>query len=355
VLIRKRFEIGPSMLNLTDISEITSDMILKFRTRIVLNPDWTVSTTTLSDGYEWVSTPSVKIGLVSIPLPMVSDMILNSNQKDINSGIDHALMEYFDLLSAMKQVWKEIQVPIRITGEYPIWAKITPYEIRAVPITALSGVIRFTAGIKARSELFYGNEPEYQVSDSLPFLKITSLLENDFNLNLVLDIPFRHINDLTQQQLAGFRMTEGKYTVTVKDVFLYGNGDNLVVALNVDGSIRGTIYLTGKPLYDPEKRSITVAGLDFDIRTKNVLLKSASWIFHHGLIKAIASKLEFPVGDQLQLIRKSVQSYLDQDTKLDYFRISGNLDKLDIQGILITKSSVKAVFNLSGKISVSLN
>ena len=152
VFIKKRFEIGPAFLNLTDTREISSDMILKFRTRIVLNPDWTVSTTTLSDGYEWLSTPTVKIGSVNVPLPMVSDIILDANQKDINDGIDQALQEYFDFRQKIKEVWKEIQVPIRITDIYPIWAKITPFEMRAIPVSSSSGMIRFTAGIKARKK-----------------------------------------------------------------------------------------------------------------------------------------------------------------------------------------------------------
>ncbi len=355
VVIKKRIEIGPSLLNISDISEVSADLILKFRTRIALNPDWTVSTTTFSDGYQWLSAPTIKVGAMNIPVPMVSDIILEANQKDINHGIDKALQEYFDLRQTMKDIWKQIQAPIRITDIYPIWASIAPFELRATPVTSSFGTILFSAGIKARSELFYGIEPDFRIDDTLPNLKITSRLDNDFNLNLILDVPFSHINDIAQDQLSNRRFTEGKYTLVIKDVFLYGNGENLIVALNVEGSIRGTLYLSGKPYYDAAERVLSVADLDFDVRTKNVLLQSASWIFHQGFIKSVSPQLVFPIGDQLQVIRNSVQSFLDEKTKMGYFRISGNLDKLEIQNILITRSSVKAVFNLSGALKITMD
>ena len=355
VAIKKRIVIGPSFLNMTDTREIQSDLVLKFRTRLALEPDWTVSFTTFSDGYEWLSTPTVKIGSLDIPLPGISDMLLSSNQQDINKGIDKALREYFDLRPVMQKIWHDLQIPERISEDYPVWARITPMELRAIPLTSAQGILSFTAGVRARAELFYGDEPPYRLIDSLPDLKITSRLDNDFNLNLALEVPFTHLNSLARQELIDYRMTEGKYTVVVKDVDLYGNGENLVVALKVEGSIRGTIYLAGKPEYDPGTKSLVVAGLDFDIRTKNVLMKSASWIFHHGLVKTLSSKMVFPVGQQLEQIRQSVQSYLSPGTKMDYFTLTGTLDKVEIRDIMIAKSSVKAVFNISGKLQVNLN
>jgi hypothetical protein len=99
---------------------------------------------------------------------------------------------------------------------------------------------------------------------------------------------------------------------------------------------------------------VKIKDLDFDIRTKNVLYKSASWIFHQGLVQAIEKKLDFPIGKQLEQVRTGIQSYLKQNRKIDIFTIDGTIRKLTLDNIIITKNSVKAGFILEGNLNVRL-
>jgi len=356
VWIKKKFVIGAFGIGVSDTREVTGNVILKFRTRIAIQKDWTISALTFSDGYEWVTTPVLQLaGGISVPLPFISDLLLEANQKDINTQIDKAFQSSFDLKSYFIPVWNTIQVPIKLSDEYPLWAKITPLEISMVPLQGSSNMINYTIGIKAYTELFYGDKPAYQVNENLPDLKITSRLDNDFNISLGLDVPFIHINEIANKQMVGFQYRQGKYLVEVKDIFLFGSGDKLVVALNIDGTIKGTIYLSGKPYYDRETASLKVKELDFDIRTKNVLIRSASWIFHQNLLQTLEQQLSFPIGDQLQSARNQLQTYLDGNKKVQYFGISGTIDKPEIGDILITRQSVKAMIIFKGKIKIELN
>jgi hypothetical protein len=356
VWIKKKFVIGAFGIGVSDTREVTGNIILKFRTRIAIQKDWTISTLTLSDGYEWVTTPVLQlVGGISIPLPLISDLILEANQKDINAKIDKAFQSSLDLRSSFLPIWKNIQVPIKLSDEYPLWAKITPLEISTVPIQGSSAMITHTIGMKAYTELFYGDEPAYQVNETLPDLKITSRLDNDFNISLGLDVPFQHINQIASQQLQGYQYRQGKYLVEVKDIFLFGSGDKIVVALNLGGTLKGTIYLSGKPYYDRETSSLRVRDLDFDLRTRNVLARSASWLFHQNLLQTLEQKLSFVIGDQLQSARNQLQSYLDGNKKIQYFGISGTIDKPEIGDILITRESVKAMIIFTGKVKISLD
>ena len=353
VWMRKKFIIGAFGLGVSDIREVTGDILLKFRTRITLNKDWSISASTVSNGYEWLTTPVVKIGGVSLPLPVISDLLMDANQKDINTQIDKALRTALDLKSNVLQVWEAIQVPIKISDEYPLWAKITPLEIRTVPLIGASGKINHTISIKAITEIVYGDEPEYQVNENLPELKITSRLDNDFTISLPVDVSYQLLMEIARQQLVGFQYRQGRYVVNIKDLFLFGAGDKLVVAASIDGSLKGTIYFSGEPYYDNADSSLALHNLDFDVRTKNILVRSGAWIFHSGLVNALETKLRYPVGDQISLIRKNVQSYLSENKKTSYFRVSGNLDKLDPGKILITPGSIKVFLLLSGKLNLS--
>jgi hypothetical protein len=127
-----------------------------------------------------------------------------------------------------------------------------------------------------------------------------------------------------------------------------------VVALNIAGTAKGTIYLAGKPYFDKETSSLRIKDLDFDIRTKNVLIRSASWILHQNLLQTLGKKLSFSIDDQLKSAQSQLQSYLDSNKKVQYFGISGTIDKPEIGDIFITQESVKAVIIFTGRINISL-
>ena len=354
VWIKKRFVLGSFGLSVSDTKEVYAELLVKFKTRISMNRDWTISTLTISDGYEWLSTPVLRLGPVNVPLPVISDILFSSNQKTINAEIDKAFSSAFDLKKVVQKTWIDIQVPINIGETHPLWARIIPAEIRTVPLQSSAGIIRQSIGIKAICELFYGDEPSHPVQENLPDIKISSRLDNDINVSFTVELPFKEINELARQQLIGYQVTQGEYQIKITDVFIYGNAEKLQVALKLNGTLNGTIYLSGKPTYDKETSSLRIMDLDFDIRTRNVLLKSASWIFHHNVLQAIGPKLVYPVGEELKSTRNQLQKYLESNNKLGYFRIDGKIDNIDLDDIRITRESVKALFSFNGSLNVSL-
>ncbi len=354
--IKKRTNIGVMGYSYQDEREVTAEIALKFKTRITLGKDWVISSFTTSDGYEWLKEPVLRLGPVTFPLTFIADLLLSSNQNTINKGIDKAFRSSIDIKKMMTDVWKNIQVPVRITDDYPLWVKITPLEIRMIPIQASDGNLQLTFGLRSLSEVFYmEKQPSYKINEQLPEIRVTSKLEDEFSVNLLTDIPFTVINSLAKKELINYTISQGRYTVKLEDIYLYGNGDQLVVAAEVSGSIRGTIYFTGKPVFDKERSVIKINDLDFDVRTKNVLVRSAGWLFHNGFLQAVQSRLEFPVGDQLKDVRKQVQSALDENRQMGLFRVGGTVSTVSIDQITITQAAVKSLFSLSGKLKVVLD
>ena len=336
--IKKRFEIGTFGISFSDTKEVTAEIVLKFKTHVTLNKNWTLSTVTFSDGYEWVTTPKLQLGPINVPIPFLADLIVKSNQSTVNKEIDNALHSALDLHQYIGTAWSDMQKPIRVSADYPLWAKITPVELSTIPLSgSATGIINQSIGIKATTELFYGREPEYTINSTLPDINIISKLDNSFKVNLPVDITFEHLNNLAKQQMKGYKITQGKYTITINDLEIYGNNDNLVVAVDVSGNVNGKLYLTGKPYYDKASSTLRLLDLDFDIKTKNVLVKSASWLFKHGLKETLQKKLEYPIGEQLQQTKKELITYLDQNRKLDMFTLSGSIQSLDLDGIIISK------------------
>lgn len=355
IWIRKRISAGFLGLDLSQTGDATAALILKFRTTVSLTNDYGINAVTSSDGYEWTQMPRLIVGQVQVPLPVIGDMIVQSNMTAISKEINNEIKKTVNFKKIIADAWIGMQKPFLISDEYKLWLKLTPSEVSSVPLGVSAFNIRHTFGIKTQVELFFGNEPGYTVNPTVPPLKITSAIPDNFNITFSIDVPLSRINDLARRQLNGYSYTYKNYSITVNDITLYGQGENLIVAMPVGGSIKGTIYLSGKPVFDKGTSSIKLENLDFSVSTKNVLVKSASWILRSGLIKKMSENLVFPFGDRLTEARNEVASYLRQSRSLGYFRITGDVQKLEADKILITPESVRAYFQMVGNIAVRLN
>jgi hypothetical protein len=90
------------------------------------------------------------------------------------------------------------------------------------------------------------------------------------------------------------------------------------------------------------------------VATKNVAVKTASWLFHSPLVQKLRSKLVIPVGEQLRSARSEVATTLRENRSVENFRINGSIEKLEPDRIQITPGSVKAYFVIEGRVKVSL-
>ncbi len=354
VEITKKFNLTAFGLSVSDTKDATASIALNFKTKLTVNRDWSISSYTTSGGYEWITAPTLRLGAMSVPLPVISDVLLESNLGTITQEIDAAIRESLDLRSLASAAWKEIQNPLRVSQDPPLWLRVQPRDAAAIPLQASQEGFRETVGIHIVAELYYGTPPEIPVNSELPPLKITSRIAEGFRVSLMSEIPFSEINAIAKQQLAGYTMKQGKYTLKVEDAELFGNGDKLVIAAQVSGSIKGTVYLSGTPWYDQLTSTLRIRELDFDIRTKNTLVKSASWLLRGGITGKISENLSFPVGDLLTRAKTEMSSYLSREQPFGYFTLSGSLDQLDIDKILITRESVKVLFTFSGNLKVRL-
>jgi len=350
VWIKKRLTVGLLGYSYTNIMDAYAEVVLKFKTTVSLNTDWSFNTITFSDGYEWISYPQLMVGPMQIPLPVISDLLVKSNLQTLTKEIDRSIKQSFNLRSVMNDAWTGMQKPFLVSPDYSLWLKLTPVELSSIPIRGTAAGFSHSIGIKALVQLFFGREPEYSVNPALPPLKITSAIPENFNINFSLDIPFTRINELARQQFRGTSFNYHAYKITVEDITLYGQGENMIVALVVDGSIKGTIYFSGIPAFNKVDMTISLANLDFSLNTKNVLVKTASWMFHAGLLQKISSSLVFQVGDKLRDAKKELNAYLLQNQSLSYFRITGEIEKLDPDKILISPEAVKAYFQFEGKV-----
>ncbi len=342
-------------ISLSDYRELNAEIALKFHTAVYINKDWSVTTVTTSDGYEWLSRPTLKLGPIEVPITFIADLIIKYNTSTINSAIDAGLVQSLDLKTTVKEAWIELQKPMLLSEEYGLWLRVSPVSVSALPITGSNGIIKHTTSIQAITECYTGIEPPTRINPFLPDLEIVNTLGDEFLANVISYIRYDYIDSITRDILVNTSYNFGKKKITITAVSIYGNENQMIIATDVIGSINGKLYFAGMPMYRASDSSIILNDLKFSIQTKSILLKSASWLANSGIEKLIAKNMSYPIGadirDTYDLMVESLHKY----ELGEGFFISGNLYGIEVQQPVLAPAGIIAPVTINGKLRISID
>jgi hypothetical protein len=335
------------------------DMNISVETLLELTEDWQIKTTTTGN-YNWGKTrPTLNIGPISVPLSGIIDMALKPQMNKIAAQMDKEIQNRVNIKQYVQKAWVDVQQPILLDQAMNAWLAVSPQELRITPLTAKEGTISMKVGIKSFIEVVSGSKPAPVINGVLPRLITDPNLADDFEIGLIGEISYDQATALLKQQVLNkpYTFENNKYLVIVKDLALSSNGDKLLMDMVVDGKagkkkLGGRIYMEGIPYYDAATSSVRVKDFDYNVKTKNVLLKSASWLANVGFHKKLEEMLVFPLEGQLKDMQKAVQDNLDKSIKFgSALTLKGNLAGITPEGIYLTPNSIKAVINAKGKLT----
>ena len=353
--IKAGWKINQFGISLSDYRELNAEIALKFRSSVVVNKDWSITTITTSDGYDWITKPTLKIGPVDIPITFIADMIIKYNTKTINSAIDAGLEQSMDLKANAKAAWIEMQKPMLLSEEYGLWLRVSPKSISALPLTGGKGIIKHTSSIQAVTECFTGKQPPSRINTILPDLVTVNKLGDEFLANVVSYIGYGYLDSITRLMLVNTSYDYGKKKITITGVSVYGNETKMIIAADVTGSINGKLYFAGLPEYRASDSAIILKDLQFSIQTKNVLLKSASWLANSGIEKAISRKMSYPIGADVRETYDMMVQSLNKYQIGEGFYLTGTLSGMDVQQPVLAPAGIIAPVSIKGKLAVKLD
>lgn len=332
------------------------DIDLNFLTRINLNPDWKISTSTTPNGYKWISEPKVKIGFFEIPITGIIEKIMDRELPNVVKTVDGEIAK-INLRPKVEPVWKSVQEPILMNEAYQAWLRVTPQSVMMTPIGTKGRNVRIGLGITALAETFLGNKPGNQPVVTLPALKIAEKMEEKFEVGLMTEIPYSQMRKIALDLAGGktYEFNDGKQKITVLDIEIYGNGDDVVVGTTVSGALNGKVYVKGKPYYDATTTSIRVKDLDFDLDTKDRLVKTANWLAHGKFLKMMEPYFSVPVASQLDEARKMIKENLSGNAMNKAVKLNGSLSELKPGTIYVRPNGIQAIIYAKGRLDVQVS
>ena len=258
-----------------------------------------------------------------------------------------------DLKPRFQQVWDRMNKVYNLYGLG--WLKINPQRIRINNLFALNDSLYIFLGLSAKPAISF--EKPAEQSSWVPNLGTFSR-KPGFTIFLDAVLSYDSLSVILNQQLVGkefdFRKLFIKKKFIIDSCKIYGAGnEKLIIKVNFSGTNNGVVYLLGKPVYNKDKRSLEVTGIDFDIKSKNILLGSADWLFDKKITKEIAKQARFDLGAYIDTAKTSINKELNTEW-VKGIRSYGNINDIRLIGIYPMQQYLVIRSNCTGNMSVNV-
>jgi hypothetical protein len=258
-----------------------------------------------------------------------------------------------DLRSRFQQLWNQLN---KVYGIYGLgWLKINPQKIRINNLFALNDSLNIFIGLSAKPVISF--EKPAEQNSVIPNIGSFSR-QPGFNIFLDAVLSYDSLGNLMNQQLKGKEFTFKKGFIkkhfVIDTCTIYGGGfEKLIIKIKFSGTNTGVVYLLGRPVYDKDKKTIEVADIDFDIKSKNVLLGSADWLFDKKITKEISKNARFELGAFIDTAKLSINKELNREW-VKGIRSYGNIKEISIVGIYPMQQHLVLRSNCAGELSVKV-
>lgn len=338
-----------------DNYEANGSLALNFRTTIEIDRNWKLAAKTTSHGFQWLEVPRLNVIGVNVPVTPIANIALQKSEKLITDEIDAALSEMVDLKKYVGMAWTEAQKPMLLNQAQQIWIRLTPTDISVSPFTTQGQLLKLTATFKSQIETFMGAKPQANKATALPAYKQMTVKPTEFNINIGADATYEKITELAKSQLVNRTFTEGKKSITITDLTVFGSEGKPIFAADVTGSLKGRIYFSGTLAYNAEKLAIEVQNPEFDVKTKNALLKSASWLLNGLIIRKISPFLTYPVKSELEAVKKEANESLKNMRLAEGIFLNGYLSDITVKSLNLVPGAIRLHVNLKGNVSLKID
>jgi len=273
---------------------------------------------------------------------------LDASKKDLDKNYGTV-----DLKSRFQLLWNQLNKVYSLYGLG--WLKINPQRIRINNIFAQNDSLNIYLGLSAKPVISL----EKPVEQNNPMPPIGSFTRKPgFNIFLDAVLSYDSLSQIMDAQLKGqeFDFKKGfiKKKFIINECKIYGGGyDKLIIKIKFSGTNEGTVYLVGRPIYDRVKRTLEITDIDFDIKSKNVLLGSADWLFDKKITKEIGRNAKFELGTYIDSAKLSINKELNRELAKGV-KSFGTIRDIALVGIYPMQQHLVIRSNCAGDLSVKV-
>lgn len=285
--------------------------------------------------------------------------ITNEVLKGLKTELDAAKAELdrnygtVDLKPQFQQLWDQLGKQYNILGMG--WLQINPQRIRINNLYAKDDSLYVYLGLSARPAISFEKPADRNVP--VPDMGSFSRMQG-FSIFLDASLHYDSLSNILNKHLVDkeFDLNKGsiRKKFIIKDCKLYGvNNERLIIRVKFGGTDDGTIYLTGKPVYTKENNTLELRDIDFDIKSKDALLKAAEWLFSKRIINEISKYTRFDLTTFINTARQSVNQQLNHEW-VKGVSSAGSINDIKLIGVYPIDQFLVIRSNCTGNLSLKV-
>lgn len=301
---------------------------------------------------------SMKYNLLGFEIDL-DPMIRKQLQRVLNNQLSASNLTRMDFRALAQEAWDGFSKPIVLTQDgisAYIYTQPTKLKIRE-EVTADSK-IKLYLGIEGEVFSQIKNLPQTKKT-ALPNITYNESSENKVDIMIPLAISYSDLDNYLNESLAAKRFrTDKKTELEVSHLESQSYGDRTLIKMDFLAirkgrkQITGQMYLVGKPKYDAATESIRFEEIEFDINTKNILARSATWMKQRQVLNQIKKLANYPIGEYLSDARREMR--LQGQVRTEYADFALINSQLDVEGIYNTENDIRIYLRTTGKINVKV-
>lgn len=256
-----------------------------------------------------------------------------------------------DLKSHFQELWDQLN---KVQDLYGLgWLQVNPQQFRINNLFIKNDSLNIEMGLSAKPVIRF-EKPE-EKSSWVPNMG-TYKRQRGFSIFLDAVLSYDSLSQIMNENIAGkdFDFKKGfvKKKFIIDSCKVYGGGhDKLIIKINFSGTNTGIVYLTGKPVYDTATRVIEIMNIDFDIKSKNILLGSADWLFDKKITREISKQARFELGAYIDSAKITMNEQLNREL-MKGIRSYGNIQNITLAGIYPMQQHLIIRSNCEGSLAV---
>ncbi len=341
-------------IQLYDTKEFNLNGVVTMLSEVHLT-NWQIKSTTVLKSLDWVESPSISIGGKNISITYLINPAIRLFKSDIEKSIDLAIEESLDFKPQVLEALDKIATPFEISEAYSSWFRIVPIELYVTEANLNSKELSMDMGLKCTMETIIGNEPSKKFEENKIVLKPVAKMPDKITANLIAVSSYEDASKIMTKNFQGQEFGDATRKVKVNEVELWHKNGKMIVALTVQGSVNGKIYLAGFPQYNIETKEIYFDKLDYVLETKNVLHRSANWLAQGYILRKIQESCRYSIEPNLADGKKNVMNYLSNYSPMKGVYVNGSLSDFEFQKIELTEKAILAFIQTSGQMDIKID
>ena len=317
--------------------------------------NWKLVTKTELKSLDWNESPTMVVFGKNVPVTYLINPAVKLFRSKIEKKIDAAIEKSMDFKPNVLAALEKICTPFQMSEAYESWLRIVPVEIYSTNAKLKNDTFLMEMGMKCMMETLIGGKPQSKFDASKIILKPVTKIPNQITANIAAVSTYAEASKIMTKNFAGQEFGSGSKKIKVLNVGIWHKADKMVIALDVLGTVNGTIYLTGFPQYNEETKEIYFDKLDYALDTKNKLMRTANWLAQGLVLRKIQESCRYSIVPNLEEAKQNMAAYLKNYSPMPGVFVNGKMEDIQFDKIQLTNKAIVAFIKINGTVNVSVD